>query len=187
MTPDAKWKAVAEDDKRYDGVFFYAIKTTGIFCRPSCKSKMPLRRNVLFFESAAQAQAQGFRPCKRCRPDLAEYQPEKELAESARRLVDRFFAEKSVLSRELGQLGVTQHRMVEIFKGRYGMTLAEYINANRLQSAKARLTGSNEGVPDIAFSVGFESVSAFYRFFRKYTGTSPAHYRNRYANQEETI
>ena len=69
MTDDEKWEVFEKHDRLYDGVFFCAVKTTGIYCKPSCKAR-PLRKNMVFFESAEQAEAAGFRPCKRCRPDL---------------------------------------------------------------------------------------------------------------------
>ena len=79
LTDNEKWDAVVHCDPTYDGQFFYGVKTTGIFCRPSCKSKTPLRENVEFFDEAAVASARGMRPCKRCRPDLLDYAPTREL------------------------------------------------------------------------------------------------------------
>lgn len=80
MTLKDKWDAVKQNDKTCDGIFFYAVKSTGIFCRPSCKSRLPKKDNVTFFNTADQALAAGFRPCKRCRPDLLEFEPIKEIA-----------------------------------------------------------------------------------------------------------
>ena len=70
MMREEMWKAVSENDPSYDGILFYAVKSTGIYCRPSCKSKIPKRENVCFFDTAEKARAAGFRPCKRCRSDL---------------------------------------------------------------------------------------------------------------------
>ncbi len=64
-----KWQAVVNCDKGYDGLFFYGVTTTGIFCRPACRAKTPRRENVVFFGNAEQAIEAGFRPCKKCRPD----------------------------------------------------------------------------------------------------------------------
>lgn len=177
MTDEQKWKAVSENDDSYNGVFFYAVTSTGIFCRPSCKSKLPCRDNALFFENARQAREAGFRPCKRCRPDLLEYQPVKEIAEETKLLINRHFAEKHVLEFNLKQLGVAQHRMVEIFKEQYGITVKEYMNSLRIEEAKAKLANEDEDIIEIAYSVGYKSLTAFYCFFRKYTGTTPAEYR----------
>src|SRR5215467_11415112 len=70
-TDDARWQAARERDGRADGVFYYAVTSTGIYCRPTCPARKPLRRNALFFVSCAAAEAAGFRPCKICRPTLA--------------------------------------------------------------------------------------------------------------------
>lgn len=68
-----RWAAVSRRDKQADGAFFYAVRTTGIFCRPGCASRLPLRRNVRFFDTVQAATADGFRPCKRCRPNLGRH------------------------------------------------------------------------------------------------------------------
>jgi AraC family transcriptional regulator of adaptative response / methylphosphotriester-DNA alkyltransferase methyltransferase len=70
LSADTMWDATVSCDKEYDGAFFYAVKTTGIFCRPSCKSRVPNKDNVSFFLNASEAQKAGYRPCKRCRPDF---------------------------------------------------------------------------------------------------------------------
>jgi AraC family transcriptional regulator, regulatory protein of adaptative response / methylphosphotriester-DNA alkyltransferase methyltransferase len=75
LTENEKWEAVIKCDKTYDGQFFYGVKTTGIFCKPSCSSKTPLRKNCEFFDEIDKAYTSGLRPCKRCRPDLSDYKP----------------------------------------------------------------------------------------------------------------
>lgn len=180
---EKKWEAVCKNSVEWDGTFFYAISTTGIFCRPSCKSKLPLRKNVMFFDSASGAMAAGFRPCKRCRPDLLHFEPTKELAERAKSLIDRHFAEKQELLQKLEYLGVTRHRMVEIFKGEYGFTMAEYAEHLKMQAAAERLLETDDTVLSVAAGVGFESISSFYKKFVKEKGIPPAAYRKKY--QEE--
>lgn len=177
MTDEEKWKAVSENDEGYDGAFLYAVKSTCIFCRPSCRSKVPRRDNVIFFENNLQAKEAGYRPCKRCRPDLLEYKPVKEIAEKAKQLMDLYYADNQILKQELTELGITGHRRVEIFKEQYGITPSVYLNSLRLKQAKAKLTNTDEDIVEIAYSVGFHSLSAFYHFFRKSAGASPASYR----------
>lgn len=80
------WQAVLHNDASYDGIFFYGVRTTGIYCRPSCKSKLPKRENVCFFTSSEQARKEGFRPCKRCHSDLIDYQPMRSLKMSKQKL-----------------------------------------------------------------------------------------------------
>lgn len=79
MTDRQRWQAVLDNDRRYDGAFFYGVASTGIFCRPSCPSRPPRRDRVRFFPTADAALAAGFRPCKRCRPDLTDFSPAKTL------------------------------------------------------------------------------------------------------------
>lgn len=171
------WRAVSENDMSYDGIFFYAVKSTGIYCRPSCKSKRPRRENVCFFDTAKEAREAGFRPCKRCRSDLLDYQPIKEIAERAKQLLEDSFYKSCELNRELKELGVSKHRMAEIFKEEYGVTLAEYVGNLRLKEAKRLLRETKEEIINIAYAVGFGGISSFYRFFKNGTGVSPGVYR----------
>ncbi len=171
------WKAVYESDPSYDGIFFYAVKSTGIYCRPSCKSKIPKRENICYFDSAEQAREAGFRPCKRCRSDLFDYQPMKEIAEKVKQLLEDSYTKRSKASQELKEIGLSKHRVGEIFKNEYGITLSEYTDRLRLEKAKDLLSGTDEDIVDIAYSVGFGGMSSFYRFFKKETGQSPAAFR----------
>ena len=169
MTEDEMRDAVRRSDASYDGLFFYAVKTTGIFCRPSCRSKLPRRENVLFFASGAQARAAGFRPCKRCRSDLLEYQPMQEIASEIRARLDA--------AASLEGIYLTPRRMTDIFKQEYGVTPKQYADALRLRAAKKRLAETNEPVTSVAYQVGFSNPAAFCRFFKKQTGQTPSEYR----------
>ena len=83
------WQAVAAGDELYDGRFYYGVKTTKIFCRPSCSSNLPKRENVVYFNSSAEAEDAGYRPCKRCRPEVSGvYSPEQELLEAACQIIN---------------------------------------------------------------------------------------------------
>lgn len=177
MTEQQKWEAVARSDGRFDGTLFYAVKSTGIFCRPSCKSKRPRRENVSFFEAASAAQQAGYRPCRRCRPDLPVYEPERELAERVKRLTDEAILGGREIGNALDALGISRRRLAEVFKSRYGMSVREYIDAARLEQAKHMLRECREPVIEVAFAAGFESVSSFYRFFKRCVGVSPMAYR----------
>jgi methylphosphotriester-DNA--protein-cysteine methyltransferase len=177
MTDDQKWQAVLTNNEQYDGLFFYVVKSTKIFCRPSCKSKPPLKKNILYFETIKQAEQAGHRPCKRCRPDLLEYRPIKEIAEKIKILLDNHFTQQKELAEKMEQIGVTYHRMVNIFKEYYGVTPKKYYDTLRLEEAKKKLLETNDTIIDIAYSVGFQSLSAFYKFFQKRMNSSPSKYR----------
>lgn len=184
MTSDKKWEAVINNDEKYDGIFFYAVKTTGIFCKPSCKSKMPKRKNVEYFDTKEKAYNANYRSCKRCRPDLLLYEPNKEIVEKIKKLADNYFSEKQVLQLEMKQIGLTSHRIVEIFKEQYGLTVNEYINKIRFEKAKILLENTDDEIIDIAYSVGFNSLSTFYRVFKKCSGQSPAVYKKRIISEK---
>ena len=172
------WQAVVECDKAYDNKFFYAVKTVGVYCRPSCRSRTPLRKNVCFFGKNEEAERAGFRPCKRCRPDLLSYEPAQRLAEQIKELIDRFFREKKQLSDEMRQLNISANYLSGIFKKQYGLPPTAYINKKRAAEAKKLLAETNIPIIDIAGDIGFESLSAFYTFFRKHTGLTPRGYRS---------
>ncbi|GHU82755.1 bifunctional transcriptional activator/DNA repair enzyme protein Ada [Clostridia bacterium] len=173
-----KWEAVINNDSAYDGKFYYAVKSTGVFCKPSCKSKTPLPMNVEYFASVAAAIQEGFRPCKRCRPDLLNYQPQLEIAEDVKRIIDSFHGEREQLIEQLANIGVSPHRLSEIFKEHFGLTPNQYADNLKIQSAKRQLANTVPPILDIAFSLGFDSLSAFYSFFRKHTQMTPKEFRD---------
>lgn len=177
LTEEEKWKAALECDACYDGRFYYGVKTTGIFCRPSCKSKSPKRENVEFFDTAEQARESGLRPCKRCRPDLLEFYPQRENAEKIKDVYDLYFSDHDRLREELSKLGLSRNRILQLFQNQYEKTPAEYLNALRVVSAKKLLADTSDNILPIALQSGFESLSAFYTQFRRVTGLSPNEYR----------
>jgi len=176
-TDDEKWEAVRQSDPGYDGVFFYGITTTGIFCRPSCRSRLPLRNNVQFFDSIEQAYAWGLRPCKRCRPDLPEYRPNRDLMEKAKTIFDTCFANRRRLAGELKQLGISQNHLINLFRRQYHQTPVEYLNKLRVNKAAGLLAGSRDNIVQIALACGFGSLSTFYYFFKRQIGMTPHEYR----------
>ena len=177
MTSDEMYEAVIQNDEKYDGVFFYAVKSTGIYCRPSCKSKIPKRENTVFFITSEEAQNAGFRPCKRCRSDLLSYEPAKEIAIKAKKIIDDFFISKQEMNDQLKELGMSKHQLVEIFKQEYDVTPKGYCDKLRLDEIKRLLSETKDDIADIAYEVGFGSISSFYRFFKNQTGKSPNAYR----------
>ena len=113
MNDSEKWRLVEANDRSGDGRFFYGVRSTGIFCRPSCASRPPRRENVVFFDTAEAAMAAGFHPCKRCRPEQMEFDPAAELAAAARAAIDLGFAEPSALKERLNGLGVTRRHLTD--------------------------------------------------------------------------
>ncbi len=185
MTDEEKWNASLACDPACDGRFYYGVLTTGIFCRPSCKSKSPKRENVVFFDTPQQAAASGLRPCKRCRPDLLEYEPQKESAEKIRQVCELYFADQSRLKTELRSLGLSRNRMSQLFLQEYGRSPSEYLSELRVAKARELLTESRYGILELALHSGYESLSAFYSQFRRLTGVSPKQYRESFPRKEE--
>ncbi|MCB8817674.1 bifunctional transcriptional activator/DNA repair enzyme AdaA [Desulfosporosinus shakirovi] len=174
---DEMWGAVVDCDDNYNGRFLYAVKTVGVYCRPSCKSRTPLRKNVCYFETQENAQNAGFRPCKRCRPDLTDYAPVLEIARQTKELIDGYYCRRERLIREMKQLGVTTNHLAVIFKQQYGVPPIQYLNRLRSEQAKNMLAETDMSIIDIAGDIGFSSLPAFYSFFKRQTGTTPKKYR----------
>ncbi len=164
-------------DGAFDGAFFYAVQTTRIYCRPSCKSKKPNLTNLRFFETAADARAAGFRPCKRCRPDLAEYSPARALAETMKAVILETYRDKPAMFERLSRLPVSQKHAVSVFKAAYGAAPGAYADALRIKEARRLLAETDTPILDVAYALGFESLSAFYAMFGRAAETTPAAFR----------
>ncbi len=177
MAFDEMYDAVILNDESYDSTFFYAVKSTGIYCRPSCRSKAPKIENIEFYKTAEEAIKRGYRPCKRCRSDLLDYKPMKDIALKLKNLIDDMFYEMETLNTEIDKLGLSRKRMTEVFKEEYGVTPSGYVNDLRYKEAVRLLEQTDNEVLDIAYSVGFGSLSAFYKFFKERAKMSPAAYR----------
>jgi AraC family transcriptional regulator of adaptative response / methylphosphotriester-DNA alkyltransferase methyltransferase len=180
MQPEHLWDAVISCRPEYDGVFFYGVKTTGIFCRPSCKSKPPKRENVDFFRTAREAMEKGFRPCKRCRPDLVEamYDPHEQTVREIRELLEREYRDAWTLDSLARRVGVSPFHLQRLFKKYTGLSPKQYLNRIRVEEAQRLLADSGRTITDICFAVGFSGLTPFYRTFRQVTGLSPRVYRN---------
>ena len=172
-----KFAAVLNSDAAYDGKFFYAVKSTGIFCRPSCRSKAPRPENLEFFDTRDAATAAGYRPCKRCRPDLPDYAPYEDAAEALRQAIEVHFLDPEALALLLKTLGGRQAPVKAAFEARYGCLPAEMLRQRRLEIASHDLIHTSTPILKIALSSGFSSQSAFYDAFKKTYHMSPGKYR----------
>ena len=181
MTEEEMWQAVRDCDASYDGVFYYGVKTTGIYCRPSCPSKLPKRENVIFFKTREEAVKAGFRPCKRCRPDLPEFDPAKELSQRTKELVDNYFNDKIKLAEDMRKMGVTRKHITDVFKQQYDITPVEYLVQVRISAARKMLQ-DGVGILDAADMAGYQNLSEFYDHFHRLTGMTPARYRQIFAS-----
>ncbi len=150
-------RAWTKRDQSYDGIFFCAVKTTGIFCRPSCPSR-PKREHMEFFPSMAEAISAGYRPCKRCQPELANGKPPEWIATIMERV--NASPETRLRARELREMNTTPERVRRWFQQNYGMTFSDWSRGLRLSSAFTQL---RNGAPkeDVMLGNGFSSYSGF--------------------------
>ncbi|HWR42221.1 bifunctional transcriptional activator/DNA repair enzyme AdaA [Sporomusa sp.] len=169
----AKWQAVVECDKNCDGLFFYGVKTTGIFCRPSCRAKTPMRENVVFFSDSDKAIAAGFRPCKKCRPDVMVFEPDLELVRKALAIFTQQYNQSIDVSEISKQLGVSATQLARLFKQHIGLTPAQYLAKLRVDEAVKLLEQTDINILEVAYTAGFISLSNFYKCFKAQIGHTP--------------
>jgi AraC family transcriptional regulator of adaptative response / DNA-3-methyladenine glycosylase II len=163
--PERLWKAVEAGDPRFDGWVFCGVRTTAIYCRPSCPARTPKRQNVRFFPTAAAAQAAGFRACKRCRPDATPGSPEwdrrTDLVGRAMRLIADGVVDREGVPGLARRLGYTErhiHRQLTAVVGAGPLALAR---AQRAQTARLLLETTEVPITQVAFAAGFRSVRQF--------------------------
>ena len=156
------WQALCERDANYDGRFVFAVRSTGIFCRPSCPARRPLRANVQFHSDAASAAAAGFRPCKRCTPQGASPAEQLDaLVSAACELLDN--AEQTLTLTELAaRIGLSASHLSRAFKARTGLTPHAWANARRQQRLHAALPEATS-VLAAALQAGYPDTRALYR------------------------
>ncbi|WP_053218661.1 bifunctional transcriptional activator/DNA repair enzyme AdaA [Virgibacillus senegalensis] len=175
------WKAIVTCDKRYDGKFFYAVRTTGIFCRPSCKSKTPNYENIRFFDNALKAKQQGFRPCKRCQPEQSAdiYEPKQEIVEETIAFLEQSYKEKISLNILAFHIAVSPYYLSRIFKEKLGVSPLQYLERIRIQKAQNLLLDTSHTCTEICFQVGYKNISSFYKHFKKISHCSPSQFRDK--------
>ena len=177
---DACYLALKARDARFDGRFFTGVTSTGIYCRPVCSVKTPKRENCRFFDHAAQAEGAGFRPCLRCRPELAPHSvvwsiqdSSYILAHQAARLLDEpqaWTGEVLSVQTLADKLGVSDRHLRRIFETTFGIAPLQYLQTRRLLNAKQLLADTSLPITQIALASGFASV-------RRFNAAFVAHYR----------
>ncbi len=181
LDPDQCYRALLTHDSRFDGRFFVGVGTTGIYCRPVCTAKTPLARNCSFFPSAAAAEASGFRPCLRCRPELApgyaSVDANLRLAQAAAGMIEDGRLEEASLPELAGALGVTDRHLRRVFQEQFGVSPVEYAQTQRLLLAKRLLTDTAMPVLDVAMASGFASLRRFNDLFRTRYRLTPGQLR----------
>ena len=173
---DERWSAVLGRDRSKDGSFYYAVLTTGVYCRPSCPSRRARRENVLFFSTREDAERKGFRPCKRCRPDEDGDATSTAAIEKACRAIEESGGSVSLaeLARAAGMGRFHFHRL---FKEVTGVTPKAYSNAVRRKTVREKLP-AEASVTDAVYHSGFGSSSRFYESSGKMLGMKPREFRS---------
>ena len=175
LTTREMQRALSRSDTSYDGIFYAAVETTGIFCRPSCSARNPKPQNVEFFATPREALFSGYRACKRCRPLDTDGKPPTWVGRLLRRL-EASPAER-IAAQDLRRMGVDPARARRYFLQHHGMTFQSYCRARRLSDAFRRIRGGSS-VSEVAHASGFESESGFRSAFARVFGSSPADAKN---------
>ncbi|MBH9552967.1 Ada metal-binding domain-containing protein [Inhella gelatinilytica] len=172
----ACYAALCARDARFDGHWFVAVSTTGIYCRPVCRVRTPRAENCHFYAHAASAEAAGYRPCRRCRPELAPrafsvVAATEQLAQAARERLDAGYAKG--LPALAAELGITDRHLRRIFQAQLGVSPLQYQQTQRLLLAKALLTDSSLSVASVAERAGFGSTRAFHSAWARHYRLEP--------------
>ncbi len=180
---EACYRAVSSRDRRFDGVFFIAVRTTGIYCRPSCPARTPALRNVEFHPTAAAAQAAGFRACKRCLPDATPGSPEWDVAADvagrAMRLISDGVVDRDGVEGLAARVGYTPRHLSRLLTSELGAGPLALARARRAQTARVLIETTDLQFAEIAFASGFASIRQFNDTIREVYALSPSELRGR--------
>ncbi|MFD9879279.1 bifunctional transcriptional activator/DNA repair enzyme AdaA, partial [[Kitasatospora] papulosa] len=178
---DSRYEAVTSRDARFDGEFFFAVSTTGIYCRPSCPATTPKRRNVTFFPTAAAAQGGGFRACRRCRPDAvpgsADWNARADLVGRAMRLIGDGVVDREGVAGLAARLGYSARQVQRQLNAEVGAGPIALARAQRAHTARVLLQTTTLGAAEIAFASGFASVRQFNDTVREIYALTPGELR----------
>lgn len=183
LDPQACYRVVESRDPRFDGVFWTAVRTTGIYCRPSCPARTPAARNVTFHASAAAAQAAGYRACRRCRPDASPGSPDWDVAATTAGRAMRLIAD-GVVDREgvpglAGRLGYTPRHLTRLLGDELGAGPLALARARRAQTARTLVERTDLPLTDVAHAAGFASVRQFNQTVLDVYAATPGELRSR--------
>ncbi|GAA6616515.1 AlkA N-terminal domain-containing protein [Scytonema sp. NUACC26] len=190
LTDEQCYRAILSRDRRFDGIFFVGVSSTGIYCRTICTVKTPRRENCMFYPSAAAAEQAGYRPCLRCRPELAPGQAKIDAvsrlaAAAASYIEDGALTEQSV-SELANSLGISDRHLRRVLQQEFGVSPIQLAQTQRLLLAKRLLADSNLSIADIAFASGFSSVRRLNALFQKRYRLNPTAFRKA-TNQPQDI
>lgn len=179
--PEACYRALKSRDRRFDGVFYTAVRTTGIYCRPSCPARTPAYQNVTFHPTAAAAQAAGYRACKRCLPDATPGSPDwdvnADVAGRAMRLIADGVVDRDGVEGLARRIGFTSRHLTRILTAELGAGPLALARARRAQTARVLIETTEMTYADVAFAAGFASIRQFNDTIREVYASSPTELR----------
>ena len=189
MDDDQRYQAAASKDARFDGVFFTAVRTTGIYCRPSCPAITPKRANVTFYPTAAAAQQAGYRACKRCRPDASPGSPEwnvrSDVAGRAMRLIADGIVDRDGVPGLAARLGYSPRQVGRVLAAEVGAGPLALARAQRARTARILVETTTLPMGDITFAAGFASIRQFNATMLEVYDTPPSVLRERAAHRRD--
>ncbi|MGA8008900.1 MAG: AlkA N-terminal domain-containing protein, partial [Thiomonas sp.] len=181
LDADTCYQALLARDRRFDGRFFVGVSSTGIYCRPICAVRSPKQSNCSFFPSAAAAERARFRPCLRCRPELAPGYGLQDigsrLAHAAAALIEDGFLNGANVAALARRVGVTERHLRRIFQAEFGASMLDFALTQRLLMAKRLLTETPLPMTELALAAGFGSIRRFNGLFRTRYGLNPSQLR----------
>ncbi|TDL80353.1 bifunctional transcriptional activator/DNA repair enzyme AdaA [Peribacillus frigoritolerans] len=169
------WNAIVSCDQTYDGIFYYGVRTTGIFCRPSCPSRTPKQENVTIYADSDTPVRDGLRPCKRCRPDEL-LTPS--IIQTAQAYLADHLADEMTLGKLAEKLYISPFHLQRIFKDETNTSPSKYLQDKRVQHAKQLILETELPIHEIAYAAGFKNAAHFLAVFKKKTSLSPTEFRS---------
>ena len=184
---DACYSAISSRDPRFDGHFFTAVRSTGIYCRPICPARTPLRRNVDFYPVAAAAEAAGFRPCRRCRPetspDTPDWNVKSDLARRAAELMNDGCLDEGSTADLAAALHISERQLRRVFNEETGASPSAFARHRRLQRARLLIDKTSMPLSEVAWAAGFKSIRQFNDQVREVFGAPPSDLRRAGSNK----
>ncbi|MGN5636883.1 DNA-3-methyladenine glycosylase 2 family protein [Streptomyces sp. AC154] len=181
MDEETRYEAVSSRDARFDGEFFFAVETTGIYCRPSCPAVTPKRKNVRFYPTAAAAQGNGFRACRRCRPDAvpgsADWNVRADVVGRAMRMIGDGVVDREGVPGLAGRLGYSSRQVQRQLNAELGAGPVALARAQRAHTARVLLQTTALPVTEVVFAAGFASVRQFNDTIRQIYARTPSELR----------
>ncbi|MBS2969199.1 methylphosphotriester-DNA--protein-cysteine methyltransferase family protein [Metabacillus sp. KIGAM252] len=185
---EAIYETILNRTAKYDGQYYIGITSTKIFCRPSCRSRTPKRKNVRVYRSIQEAIDAGFRACKRCKPEVSgKHGPDAEMAERVKQLIHHQYKEALTLNAMAQQLAISPYHLLRVFKRVTGLTPSKYLMTHRISEAKKLLLADQKAIAQVAAETGFSNPPHFSSVFKKMAGCSPHEYREKTAEEGERL